>query len=109
MQDKHSPLPEEIRRLFDSPDLYVRDMNWQTGEASCLRMSRETYSASSFLDQRTVALDGQNLALPVADLMRAYRQQQPAPRPLRIYRAYCPVRIDAAVPVPRSARPLPAL
>ena len=84
MQDMNSPRPEEIKRLFDSPDLYVRDMNWQTGEALCLRMSRETYSASSFLDQRTVALDGQNLALPVADLMRAYRQQQPAPRPLRI-------------------------
>ena len=84
--DKNSPSQEEILHLFDSPDLYVEDMNWQSGDASCLRMSRESYSASSFLDNRAVVADADThtIRLPISALMRAYRDKQPPARPLRI-------------------------
>jgi hypothetical protein len=59
-------------------------MDWQSGEATCLHMSRHTYSASSFLDHRTISADDHLLTLPIVELMRAYREQRPSPRPLRI-------------------------
>ncbi len=82
--DTTSPSREEIPHLFDLPDIYVRDIDWQSGEASCLRMSRETYAASSFLDHRALPADDRPLTLPIADLMRAYADQSPSPGPLRI-------------------------
>ena len=44
-----------LDRLFETPDLYVRDVDWKTCEAICLRMSRDSYARSSFLDHRTIA------------------------------------------------------
>jgi len=84
MRDSIPSVQEALSQLFASPSLYVQDMNWQSGNATCLRMSRESYSASSFLDHRTVTVDEQVDTVAIADLMRAWREQAPAPRPLRI-------------------------
>jgi hypothetical protein len=63
--------------LFTSPDLYVRDVDWKTGEAVCVQMSRSAYARSTFLDQRTVtAVEGEH-RFSVAALMDAYNCQQP--------------------------------
>lgn len=73
---------KDLDSLFRSPDIYVRDMNWMTQQAACLRMSREAYSRSSFLDHRTEAEDPEECSVPIGSLMDAYLEQHPAPRPL---------------------------
>jgi hypothetical protein len=35
-------------------------MHWQAGNASVHRMTRETYSGSTFLDERTQSTDGRS-------------------------------------------------
>jgi hypothetical protein len=67
--------------LFETPDLYVRDMDWKTCEAICLPMSRDTYARSSFLDHRTIAETDSERRLPIASLMDAYDRQRPQPAP----------------------------
>ncbi|MGD8635499.1 MAG: hypothetical protein PVI25_00050 [Gammaproteobacteria bacterium] len=66
-----------LDRLFETPDLYVRDVDWKTCEAICLRMSRDSYARSSFLDHRTIADAEGDSRLPVAALMDAYGRQRP--------------------------------
>ena len=84
MTNKTLSQEQALSNLFASPDLYVQDMNWQSGNAKCLRMSRESYSASTFLDHRTIASDDRVETVPIAELMRAWREQAPVPKPLRI-------------------------
>jgi hypothetical protein len=68
---------EDLDTLFISPDIYVRDVDWTTCEAVCVRMSRKAYSLSSFLDDRTIpAIDGE-VRIPVAELMDVYNEQRP--------------------------------
>jgi hypothetical protein len=66
-----------LDRLFETPDLYVRDVDWKTCEAICLRMSRDAYARSSFLDHRTIADAEGDSRLPVVALMDAYGRQRP--------------------------------
>jgi hypothetical protein len=72
----------ELDVLFSTPDVYVRDIDWGTLDAVCVRMSRDTYSASTFLDQRTVSVDGEELRTPVVSLMDAYNADPPTRRPI---------------------------
>lgn len=67
--------------LFETPDLYVRDLDWKTCEAVCVRMSRDSYARSSFLDHRTIAAREGERRLPIASLMDAYGRERPQPTP----------------------------
>ena len=72
----------ELDVLFSTPDVYVRDIDWGTLDAVCARMSRDTYSASTFLDERTVSIDGEELRTPVVSLMDSYTAHPPTRRPI---------------------------
>ena len=57
-------------------------MDWETVEAVCVRMSRDTYSRSIFLDDRTISTDGEEHRVPVASVMDAFNANPPARRPV---------------------------
>jgi hypothetical protein len=57
-------------------------MDWETVEAVCVRMSRDTYSRSTFLDDRTISTDGEEHRVPVASVMDAFNANPPARRPV---------------------------
>lgn len=73
-----------LRDLFISPNLFVSDIAKKHGRFSavCMRMSRQTYSESNFLDHRTVSVDHRAIDLPIELLAEAYRAALPASRPL---------------------------
>jgi len=83
---KISPISRnDLDTLFLTPDLYVRDMDWMAREAVCVRMSRDAYARSRFLDHRTDAEDTGEIRVPVTSLMDAYIDQRPAlPPPMFI-------------------------
>lgn len=57
-------------------------MDWETVEAICVRMTRETYSESAFLDHRTIPADTEEHRIPVASVMDAFNADPPTRRPI---------------------------
>lgn len=69
--------------IFESPEWFVRDMDWDGGRALCVPMSRETYARSVFLDHRIVTRGGAgDLEVPIGSLMEAWQAARPAPQPI---------------------------
>jgi len=58
-------------RSFSSPDWYLRDVDLRTLDAQMVPMSRETYRQTSFLDSRTVTLDGRVFHVSLPKLTQA--------------------------------------
>lgn len=73
-----------IDSLFSNPDLYLLDVDTRAKSAGaiCLRMSRETYSQSNFLDYRAISVDGRSHVLPLGDIVAPYQAAEPASTPV---------------------------
>lgn len=72
-----------VNRLFDSPDLYVPMIDEEKGAALVVRMTRETYSKSAFLDQRTERAASEVELVPLRSVEQAFREKKLNSRPLR--------------------------
>lgn len=77
--------------LFDAPTMYLREIDFEGREALFLRMSREGYARSSFLDTRTVTLDGNVYGVPLAALLERFHEARPPPRRINyiFHTAFC--------------------
>lgn len=69
--------PDLLAGLFETPELYVADIEPGGDLAFCYWMDRTTYSRSTFLDQRTVATDKGACTLPLSAVVQQYRKDQP--------------------------------
>lgn len=72
-----------VDRLFDSPDLYVLMVDEEKEAALVVRMTRETYSSSTFLDWRTERAGEEAELVPVRSIEQAFAEREIVPRPLR--------------------------
>ena len=72
-----------IDRLFDSPDLYVPMIDEEKEAALVVRMTRETYSKSAFLDWRTERAAPEAELVPMRNIEEALRGRDIDSRPLR--------------------------
>lgn len=77
--------------LFDAPTLYLREIDFARREALFLRMSRDGYARSSFLDKRTITVDGNVYGVPLASLLDRFREARPASRRINyiFHTAFC--------------------
>ncbi len=77
--------------LFETPTMYLREIDFAGREALFLRMSRDGYVRSSFLDKRTITVDGNVYGVPLADLLDRFREARPTPRRINyiFHTAFC--------------------
>lgn len=77
--------------LFDAPSLYLREIDFARREALFLRMSRHGYARSSFLDKRTISVDGNVYGVPLASLVACFHEARPTPRRINylFHTAFC--------------------
>ncbi|MFQ5571889.1 MAG: hypothetical protein ACE5G0_19595 [Rhodothermales bacterium] len=83
--------PTLLDHLFDSPEYYLREIDWDRQEAVFLRMNRSSYVRSAFLDVRTLSVDGNGYRLPLAAVLQRFRACAPAPKRLNFifHTAFC--------------------
>jgi hypothetical protein len=79
-----APVPEavqaQLERLFETPALFLRDVDPVRGAAVLAPMTADSYRASSFLDTRIHRAADRELALPLATLLQMRATRQPPRR-----------------------------
>ena len=77
--------------LFETPTMYLREIDFEGREALFLRMSRDGYAQSSFLDTRAVTVDGNVYGVPLAALLEQFREARPPRRRINyiFHTAFC--------------------
>ena len=77
--------------LFEAPTMYLREIDFERREALVLRMSRDGYARSSFLDKRTITVDGNVYGVPLAVLLERFREARPPPKRINyiFHTAFC--------------------
>ncbi len=91
----------DARRLFETPDLFVRNLQLQGTDTDAIRvadstgyvvrMDRSCYTESVFLDHRIATLDDLVWRVPLGEMIEQFRAARPALRPLRFifHTAFC--------------------
>ena len=71
--------------------MYLREIDFTRREVLFLRMNRDGYTRSSFLDKRTITVDGTVYGAPLANLLDRFHEARPAPRPINyiFHTAFC--------------------
>lgn len=84
-------LLEALEYPFDSPDTYFHRFDLETADLVFIRMNRELFAKSTFLDDRLQRLDGQEARVPFAALWKHYRDIEcnDAPAGIVFHTAYC--------------------
>ena len=77
--------------LFEAPTMYLREIDFEGREALFLRMNRDGYARSSFLDKRTITVDGNVYGVPLAMLLERFHEGRPPPRRINyiFHTAFC--------------------
>ena len=80
-----------LDNLFRSPAVYFPQLDPVAGKAVALRMDRNAYQASSFLDRRTRSLDGKGYLVELDHLADEYRRMPPSDKPVNyiFHTAFC--------------------
>ena len=80
MPPPRSPSPRAEPDLFASPALFPRQFDFAQRVALLVRMTRDTYRDSTFLDERTKVADARALTVPIKALaQRVQRDARPNP------------------------------
>lgn len=65
------PNPTDPRILASRPEYYLNDLNLDTGEYGFLRLNKDAYRRSAFMDHRIKTADGDVLRVPLAEMQQA--------------------------------------
>lgn len=86
--DKMSEI--NLSGLFDSPDLWVKSIDWETLDVSIVPMTSDTYRQSNFLDKRLTKA-GSEVIIHLEELLKEFRHQKPDIRPVNyiFHTAFC--------------------